>query len=138
MNTGVLNISDGNAIQTEKYFVGTFTRDMTLASGTQGVVGVGFQPSIVYFQATGNVSEMSWGFDTVTTGAFRSMIYDNHLSVANTWGRTTADSIFMEVVGGGTSYGGEISTFDTDGFTFNWQRTGSPTGTINAQFIAFK
>jgi hypothetical protein len=126
---------EDESVQAPTPFVGTFTRDMTLASGTQAVTGVGFRPTIVYFQATGNFAETSFGFDTVTS---RTMLYDNHNSVANSWGRTTADSIFMETVGGGTSYGGEISTFDADGFTFSWQKVGFPTGTCNIQFLAFK
>lgn len=135
MDTGRLNMTDGNTPQPERYTMGTFTRSMTTASGTQAITGVGFKPSLVWFNATGNASELSWGWDMQTA---RMIIYDNQNSVVNTWGKPIVYSIFMEVVGGGTSYEGEILTFDTDGFTIDWFRTGTPTGTIDVNYIAFK
>ena len=113
--------------------VDTFTRDTSLATGTQSVVGVGFKPSYVIFLAVQNANdEASWGFDD---GTDNRGIADNNGIATDTY-----------VVGGaielrespGNIYAGSISTFDADGFTMSWIRAGTPTGTATIRFTAFR
>ena len=49
MDTGVLNISDGNQVAAGNSFSGSFSRVTSLASGTQAITGVGFKPRAVHF-----------------------------------------------------------------------------------------
>ena len=106
-----------------------FTRDMALASGTQAVTGVGFEPRFIIMLMTisGAVAGIaSWGFssglgeDTAT--------WDNHNSTADSYGTGT---VFVKgQTSGGVHYAGSLLSFDSDGFTITWTRTGAPTGVL--------
>lgn len=106
--------------------IGSFTRDTATASGNQSITGVGFLPtSIVFLAAVNGGSRMSIGFDDNT---LNFCVYDNHNDAANTWGANSSASIVLNS-GGGLVYAGSIGSFDSDGFTVAWVRTGAPTGT---------
>ena len=115
-------------------FVGSFTRDTTVASGTQAVTGVGFQPSaVIFFMAQGSATEMSIGLDSGTTSL---AVYDTFPDAADTYGISTTLSIF-DFQAGGTFYQGEVTSLGTDGFTITWTRTGAPAGTLTINYMAF-
>lgn len=115
-----------------RHKVGSFTRDLSTASGTQAVTGVGFAPKVVKFESGrdgGGGNE--YGLDDGTT--------------SNSWGRTTAASSFdlfsTQSIGHGeigASYTGEITSLDSDGFTITWTKTGSPTGTLTVNYWALR
>jgi len=114
---------------------GVTTRDVTTATGTQAVTGVGFKPSHILFICGINLSnKMSIGIDdnTVNQG-----IADNHASTADTFSASTTYSIYAEF-GGGASYAGTLSSLDADGFTISWTKAGSPTGTLAVMYLAFR
>lgn len=119
-------------------FVGVFNRDTSLASGTQAVTGVGFQPkSVVFITGTGAVAGvMSWGFGADDGNADRSWA-DNNNNTASGYSSSDTNCI-NALFGGGASYAGNIQSYDADGFTISWTKTGSPTATIGNRFIAFK
>lgn len=111
-------------------YIGQFTRDMTIASGTQVISSVGFKPTVVIFLAF-REGAINWslGFDTQTThsvGATRAgdLIYAG------------GNSIQFNDVGG--NYYGVIQTMDTDGFTIAWTKDTLPTGTLTVNFMAMK
>lgn len=115
-------------------FIGTFTRDMSLATGTQAVTGVGFQPKLVIFFATQNSSaKTSWGFDNATNA---KAILDSHNIASDTYTSNGASSISV-VQGVGLSYAGSINSNDSDGFTIGWTRTGAITGSLTIEYVAF-
>jgi len=140
---GTVNAGTGNTFAlvdhihptaTVSVAIGTFTRDTTLASGTQAVTGVGFQPTAVLLLAIeSSTREASWGFDNGTTAV---SIYDNAGGL-DAYATNATQSIFLEEASG-TDYRGEITSLDTDGFTVTWTRTGAPTGTATVRYLAFR
>lgn len=115
---------------------GSTTRDMTTASGTQAVTGVGFQPTLVlFFYAVSGNAAWGIGYDS---GSSPKTVADAHNSSANTM--ATSNNSIRAIMGsaGVTEYTGIISSMDADGFTITWTKTGSPTGTLSIFYIAFK
>ncbi len=112
---------------------GFFFRDMTLA-GTLPITGVGFRPSHVIFLAC-ETSELkhSIGFDDgVTRNAIVTMA-----NLTNDPELSTGLSVRLDS-SGSDIFRGEILTMDSDGFTMNFTKTNSPTGTARVVFLAFK
>lgn len=118
-----------------KIFVGSFNRDVSTASGTQGVTGVGFKPRfvIVYTTINGATGIGSWGFSTVSTGGG---IHDTYNDTVNTYSGNSG--VIDMTFAAGATYNGVLSSFDTDGFTITWTKGGSPTGTSINSFIAIR
>ena len=119
---------------TELKKVGNFTRDNTLADGSQEITGVGFRPSSVIFIAavvsTGAVSI------AITDGTTTQNILNKHEESANQWSfQQRVVSMFTGIsIGNGAIF----SSFTSDGFIINWNKQGSPTGTSTVSFIAFR
>jgi hypothetical protein len=119
---------------TGKFKVGLTTRDMTTATGTQAVTGVGFQPkAVILFVSRNSSLEWSFGFADGTTER-------NVYSKANTGTDQVAVSSASILMDQGTSntYAGDIDSFDADGFTISWTKTNSPTGTASVAFLAIR
>ena len=116
--------------------VSLISRDMATASGTQAVTGVGFQPTCVFTLAVGNgiIGEVSVGF-TDSSSAEGSVQNDEN----RTAGAWAYDNSFIRIVKNGSDiYQGQISSYDADGFTITWTKTGSPTGTMMIKILALK
>lgn len=121
---------------TELRKVSSFTRDVSLSTGTQAVTGVGFKPSYILFHAVINATpSMSVGMDD---GTDQLALRNNHDISADTFGLNAGRSISLIVGSGSDTYAGDISTFDSDGFTIQWTKFGSPTGTATIHFTAFR
>jgi len=119
--------------QAAESFIGVFTRDMTLASGSQGVTGVGFTPKYVIFLGVRQgTQEVSWGFDN---NLGQSSTF-NDGSGGNLWVSTASLSVVLEI--GALSYRCQIDSFDVDGFTVGWTRIGAKTGTATVRFMALR
>lgn len=117
-----------------RFKVGTFTRDMTVVSGNQAISGIGFKPSaIIFFAAYNGQIGASWGIDDGTS----------HLGLADTSNATInthssgVDTIYYFGLAGIT-YRGQVLTFDADGFTIAWIKTGATAGTLNIIFFALR
>lgn len=110
----------------------TSTRDMTAASGDVAYSGVGFKPSAVLIMAGAHGSlavDHGW-FDGTTMA---SMGYG---SGNTTYNMTTSQCIMCYQ---NTAYQGAVfKSFDTDGFTLTWTKSGSPTLTLQLYFICFR
>lgn len=127
-------LAPGNIIYTDtRYSIGSFSRDVSLASGTQAITGVGFQPKLLIFYTTiGGTTQMSWGVDDGTT---------HKDTIITSVGTSTADgnnSIDFLQPNGATSAVAYISTMGVDGFTLTWTKAGSPTGTADIIFTAYR
>lgn len=118
-----------------QFHIGTFTRDISTASGNQAVTGVGFTPRYVAFiQAEDGDAMFSVGFDD---GINAMCIADEHKDSADNWTPDLTDS--LRAIDSGTARAeGNITTLDADGFTIAWVKTGSPTGTINVIYLAMR
>lgn len=116
--------------------VGYFTRDTALASGTQEVTGVGFQPRAVIFIATqsGTAGETSWGFDD---GSTPYVLADYGAIAAGQHYMLSAKSIRLWQAAN-DSYDGKVNSFDSDGFTIGWTKNNNPSGTAEVIYIALR
>lgn len=120
-----------------RHYGASFTRDTSLASGTQAITGVGFAPkAVIIIAAESNIAgEVSVGFDTGIGGQdFCVTDYSN--ITAGAW-YLVEDSIYDASSAGG-SYAGTISTLGSDGFTVTWTKSGSPTGTLTIAYLALR
>lgn len=105
------------------------TYDISTASGTQSITGVGFKPKMARIIAGLNASaSISWGMDDGVT--------------PRCWYNTTTsftvgnDVNAINITTGAGSAQAYVSSFDADGCTLTWTKTGSPTGTaaLNIEF----
>ncbi len=119
---------------TGHFKIGTFTRNISTASGTQAITGIGFVPTIVLFMGgRGQLQRASIGFDDATTAySFNAYVLDN---TVDTFNNTQSLHVFT---GLSDSYGGKINSMDADGFTIGWTKAGSPTGTLTAMYLAIR
>ena len=119
-------------VGSHKVFQSTFTRDTSIASGTQAITGVGFQPKHVIIHASID-STLAVSFGIEASGSHKSTFYNG----TGLWYSNPNSSILLVITAGTTAYSGYISSLDTDGFTITWSKTGSMTGTANIQYWAF-
>ena len=118
------------------YKAGSFTRDMSSATGAVSYTGAGFTPKAIFFLANINgASPASWGF---TTGAGNNVaLADDNADAASTYAIFVNKCIYVER-GGGNNQNAAIGSFDGDGFTLAWTKTGSPTGTLTGMYVAMR
>ena len=117
---------------------GNTTRDISLASGTQAITGVGFTPKAVIFLAVINATqEWSVGVDDGTASTARGLggIGSGTSTPITVQDNNGSDSIHIRV-DASNHYAGYISAFGADGFTITWTKTGSPTGTVQIKYLA--
>ena len=124
-----------NHFEARRVKVGLFSRDTSLASGTQAITGVGFQPRSVKFLSVGDsvVGEASWGYDTIDDSF---SIDDAHNAVANSTQLEITHSILIIESTVANQYKGAVSSFDSDGFTIQWTKESSPTGSLQTIYMA--
>lgn len=120
---------------TERIYSDKFQRDMTTATGTQAVTGIGFKPTYVLMLASvGAGQTVSWGSDN--SNGSRRCLYSLDGDITTITGAGTV-SVQLYISGSAEQHG-LISSFDSDGFTFSWTKVGSPTGTATVNFTAFR
>ncbi len=134
--TGVptdLSVAQLFGILGTRFKVGSFTRDVSVASGTQAVTGVGFQPTAIICLANiSGANQASWGASDGTTNG---CVLDFNSAVAATY---AINANLIHVQFAADAYTGVISTFDADGFTISWTKTGTPTGTATIKYLALR
>jgi hypothetical protein len=127
--TGVTPIWEA---QTPKsYAYGATTWNIANA-GDQAITGIGFTPSAVIMIANIDTSVVvcSFGF---STGASAT----GGLTFPYSVGTTSESYLAYITISTGNAYCA-LKSFDGDGFTITWARTGNPTGTANLKFLCFK
>ena len=130
------NLADAiNSISAD-YKVDNFTRDVSTASGTQTITGLGFTPkAIIFFAAIPFTNYMSigcWG----RNGS--GCVLDNHASIADTYLTNNTSFIFLRQSATPDDAIGAPGTFDAEGFTISWTKVGSPTGTAAITYMAIR
>lgn len=104
-----------------------FTRNTATATGTQAITGAGFKPKYAKFtSAISGGAAASWGGDD---GVLAANIYMS-VGAANYTVSATGSSVVNDQ-GGGNVYTGLVQSFDSDGLTMSWTRTGVPGGTLS-------
>ncbi len=124
------------AVPTTRVKVGSFTREVSAASGNVSYTGIGFQPKalIIVFGSL-NVYETgtgaSIGFSDGTTNACMSVYGNVGYSIFSTMINWTAE--------GSTGQTAVVASFDSDGFTLAWTKLGSPgAATKTGYYIAIR
>lgn len=148
ISTDVLAVVDTSVTTTKKmlldelgiainlYKIGTFTRDMTAATGSVAYTGVGFKPKAVIFLC-GVTGGSTWGSIGFTDGTSDVSWYNNHASSADSWVLNVANSI-DGTTGSGAAQVTTTTSLDADGFTLSWTKIGSPTGTATVAYLALR
>jgi hypothetical protein len=113
------------------------SRDLSVASGTQAITGLGYTPSFVMCHAQVDQQDaMSIGFQSVVGVSQGSCITDRNSWTANAW---AGQGVLIWIYRTSPNYAyAYISSFDTDGFTLTWVKANSPTGTLDMYFNCFK
>jgi hypothetical protein len=133
MDYGVINETDGNKIPSDNVHSDNINRNMATATGTVNYIGFGFKPSrVITFMSVQGTSQCSWS--TVTEDLEAQCIYGT-----SSVGIFTGNNVnWVRADNGANDYEGDITSLDADGFTVDWTRTGTPTGTIQARIMAYK
>ena len=118
--------------------VGTLTRDLSAATASVSYTGVGFKPKAIIFLAAPQVgpdSAFSVGFSDDTTEV---CIFDNTTDNTSATRASSATYSIRMVPANLAYHSGAVASFDSDGFTIDWTKTGSPTGTTTVVYLAFR
>ncbi len=118
-----------------RFKVGSFTRDLTAASGNVAYTGIGFQPKAVLMIAVVAATKTAcWGFAAGAGGhVVNERGDDANLDVNTNYcinATTSAGSGHYQIAG--------IATFDSDGFTLTWTKGNAPTGTLTVIYLAVR
>lgn len=114
--------------------IGSFTRDVSLTAD-QAVTGVGFKPKLVIFVGSVNASNKSCiGASNVTANG---CMFTPAAGVAGNYSTATTACI-AAVTDSSNNNLGVLLSLDSDGFTIDWTKTGTPTGTLTCFWIALR
>ena len=118
---------------TGQFKIITASHDIS-ATGDQAITGAGFTPKAyqVFFniEATGSIS---WGAYDGTTA-----ICTYQTATDGDFGNYLATYVCLVYTGGGVFARAAPVSLDSDGFTINWTKTGSPTGTLEIAAICYR
>ena len=132
MNAGATAPEWANGMET-----GTITRAMDAATAAVSYTGIGFKPSLLFLMAASPLST-SWSIGFSLTGSTSFNMRG--------WGATFAPEsgvtllLLLAEDAAQTKYQvAAMTSFDTDGFTLSWTRTGATAaGTATIGYIAFR
>lgn len=113
------------------------TRDMSIATGSVSYTGVGFRPTCLQAFA----SNTALSTNNAVNGYCDSALNQAALraGIATPGQYVYLASVLIYLAGADTAYQTfAVTSFDADGFTGTWTRTGAPGGTQSIAFLAFK
>ncbi len=114
---------------------GTFTRNMTTETGTQAIIGVGFQPTAILLTAAiANAEGGSIGWVAGSTNLDLQFFVSGFSDTM----QVTSSSLITIFTSAGNRQLATFRSFDSDGFTVNWTKQGSPTGEATIGYMAFR
>jgi hypothetical protein len=111
------------------------TRDMTTATGTQAVTGVGFKPSYIHFYY--GVTDATYGGVGVADTSNGAAFVSRHAVTTDSFVTDGTNSIVVFQTAG-NEYLGVLQSMDEDGFTISWTKVGSPTGTLQIRAVCIR
>ena len=112
----------------------TSTRDLSAASGDVAYTGVGFVPTsvIAVTGITDTAKPATWGFaDSGKTGVCLSFGFND-----STYYPLSA--FIYAAPSNGNNQSASVKSYDADGFTLTWTKTGTPTGSLALYFICYR
>jgi hypothetical protein len=116
----------------------TSTRDLTTASGSQALTGVGFQPTACMFWGvlSGSSSVYTSIFGASDSARGGGVTGVSATATFNTLG--AGQVMYFADATGGNSQIATISSYDADGLTLSWTKNASPTGTAAFYVICLR
>lgn len=115
------------------------TRDMTAATGSVAYTGSGFTPTAVLALAfIGGTTTASWGFSESSGTESIYLRTPDDSGVATKYTGSTGALISLGVAGGTDGQAFAVTSYDSDGFTGTWTKTGSPTGSGSCLMVCFR
>jgi hypothetical protein len=123
-------ISLNNSPEAPRYSAGVITRLMTAASGSVATTGLGFRPVGIRFWGgvDAGVSNTD-GYAVIGIG-----LQQRCLSTDSANNVLSSSNCIQMIRGAGNKQEAVVTSFDADGFTLSWTKTGAPaaeTATIN-------
>lgn len=110
------------------------SRDISVATGSVAYTGIGFQASkILAIAYVNNTLMASLGFSDKNKDA-RCLIYDT----TPQWTAGGTNLIYISHLAGPGSARASVSSYDADGFTLSWTKSGTPTGTAEILILALE
>jgi hypothetical protein len=127
-NTSGTNTGD---LQTRVILV---SRDMTAVSGDVSYTGTGFIPTaMIAFGSISGGLNMMWG------AVDSAKNYGRLIDITNqTYADGNSKFIDIQTVVNVDMQSAIVKSFDANGFTLTWTKTGTPTGTANFVILCFK
>jgi hypothetical protein len=115
-------------------FTGSFTRDMTAASGDVSYTGVGFKGSSgIFISAIDGTEVVTIGVVSGTTNY--SLNYPK--SGGANW-NASSSLINARSTSGNVTQNAIMKSWDSDGFTLTWTLTNTEAGTLTAYYLVFR
>lgn len=112
--------------------VSSFSRDISTASGSQAITGVGFTPkAVIFFGAIDGTTITSFGFGNATG---EKTVFQR--GSAGGWFNSTG--LTFQVNSTPDQSYATIASLDADGFTLTWTKQNSPTGTATINYLAIR
>ncbi len=135
----VTKLGDSVVLAYPFYQTKRINRTMTDASGDVAYTGIGFTPRMIHFSgvlssASSLNDRRSIGATSVVGAAQNDQTIvatENNIYVA------TGQSCIRSHEGSSIGQSAFVLTFDTDGFTLNWLKQGSPTGNLAVMCMIF-
>lgn len=115
----------------------SFTRDLTTASGSQAVTGVGFKPSAILFRAVVSGTTY-WSYGMVDQNGNPSLMMQANAAGATNMVPSVSYCTGIDQTDGAAFNLASVSSFNADGFTLAWTKSGSPTGIASLSALCFK
>lgn len=108
------------------------TRDLTAGSGDVAYTGTGFTPrALLCLGCVGGTTQAVFGMaDGATAGANIQQIVGGNASAHL--------SLCLFDQGSNNYQHGVVKTYDADGFTLTWTKSGTPTGTATLYFLCLR
>ncbi len=114
----------------------TITRDLTVATGNVAYTGLGFVPTTC-FQSGGVAGSLTQYVSIIGFSDSARTVVSTNLS-----GSTISPAqAFFIVLFDTTSTNGQtaiINSYDADGFTLGWTKTGTPSGTATIKVLCYR
>jgi hypothetical protein len=112
------------------------TRDMTLATGNVSYTGVGFKPTCLHTFAANTTSGGNNSVNGFCDSALGQASLRCTTTIPGNFVYLGAVSINLGTDGATQTFA--VTSFDADGFTGTWTKTGAPGGTQNLAILCFK
>lgn len=117
-------------------YIGSFTRNLVTASGTQTITGIPFQPSLLIL--IGGINATSTVSIGVDKGAGVCFSCSKASNSTHDWALSGTFSQQPVVTTSANTQNGRVQSWTADGFVYVWTKTGAPTGTATIRYLAFK